>query len=82
MYKRQFEGSFPIEVRDSSGAVVGQTIGVAQSDWMVSTGVPFQADVMFTTTATSGSIVLKNDNPSGDPIRDRALIIPIMFGNK
>jgi len=74
-----FEGSFPLEVRDSNDTLIGNSIGIAQGDWMTERSVQFYAEITFTSTTATGTLVLKNDNPSGDPIRDRALIIPVTF---
>jgi hypothetical protein len=75
-----FEASFPIEVRDANGTIIGQSHAEAQGDWMTTGFVPFTSTVTFTTpTTTVGFLVLKKDNPSGDPARDQAVIIPIRF---
>lgn len=75
-----FEASFPIEIRDQYGVVVAQHYAEAQGDWMTSGFVPFKSTIAFTApTTTMGFLVLKNDNPSGDPERDQAVIIPIRF---
>ncbi|MBP9747389.1 hypothetical protein KBD13_00420 [Patescibacteria group bacterium] len=75
-----FEASFPIEIRDANNVLLGQTIGQAQADWMTVDYVPFSATLTFTTpTTATGTLVLKKDNPSGEPQNDNALIIPISF---
>ena len=76
-----FEASFPIEIRDESGSVVGQGHAEAQGDWMTENFVPFTATISFTSPGAGniGSIRLKNDNPSGDPARDTYLDIPVQF---
>ena len=76
-----FEASFPIEIRDQSGNVIGQGHAEAGSDWMTVDFVPFSATVTFTSPGAgqSGVIRLKNDNPSGDPARDLYFDLPITF---
>ncbi len=76
-----FEASFPIEVRDVNDVVIGTGVAQAQSDWMTVNFVPFQATITFTPQApgSNGTLVLKKDNPSGEPAYDQSLIIPITF---
>lgn len=75
-----FEASFPIDIKDSNGEVIGGGIATAQGEWMTEDFVPFTANISFTSPQTAtGSIVLKKDNPSGDPIRDDALVLPVSF---
>ncbi len=76
-----FEASFPIDILDENGAVVGQGHAEAQGDWMTEDSVPFIATVTFTSPGAgkSGTIRLKNDNPSGDPERDLYFDLPITF---
>jgi hypothetical protein len=76
-----FEASFPIEIHDAQDKVIGQGHGEAQGDWMTEDFVPFTASVSFSAqpSGTTGMIVLKNDNPSGDPSRDKKIEIPVTF---
>ena len=77
-----FEANFPIFVMDQAGKIIGQGIGKAQGEWMTSDFVPFSAKVDFTkpsSTTTSGSIVLKNDNPSDLASTSRSVVIPVTF---
>ncbi len=75
-----FEASFPIEVKDSNGEIIGSGIATAQEEWMTEDFVPFTANISFTPPQTAtGFIVLKKDNPSGDPIRDDSLVLPVSF---
>jgi hypothetical protein len=50
---------------------------------MTTSMVPFTADINFTVPKNSpkwnGEIILKKDNPSGDPARDESIEIPVMF---
>ena len=79
-----FEASFPIEVfGDPAEGLLGNGIGQAQGDWMTVDYVPFTATVhILPTIQTPGEtlhILLKNDNPSGDPAKQKTLDIPVHF---
>jgi hypothetical protein len=75
-----FEASFPIKITDANGKLLGQTSARALSDWMVTSFVPFDATITFTNPTTStGFLILKNDNPSGDSAKDISISIPIKF---
>ncbi|MEI6863857.1 MAG: Gmad2 immunoglobulin-like domain-containing protein [Candidatus Adlerbacteria bacterium] len=76
-----FEASAPVELRSATGAVIAQGHVTAQGDWMTSEYVPFTATLTFTAqpAGTVGTLVLKNDNPSGDPAREKELDIPVNF---
>ena len=73
-----FEASFPIDVLDAEGNVLVSTHAEAQSDWMTEEFVPFKAEVKVPDTYTGAAVLLlKNDNPSGEPEQDRAASFPI-----
>jgi hypothetical protein len=76
-----FEGSFPAEVQDSNGVVLGQAVGTSSQDWMTENFIPFSLTLNFTVPAgmMNGNLVLRKDNPSGEPQNDAELIIPIAF---
>lgn len=76
-----FEASFPVELLDADDNVLAQGVAQAQSDWMTEDFVPFTITLSFTPPAsgTTGTLVLRKDNPSGDPSRDDALLIPVQF---
>ncbi len=74
-----FEGSFPIELLDDEGELIAQGLALAQSDWLSEDFVPFSADLEFSTQASSGYLVLQNDNPSGLAEYALALTIPVNF---
>lgn len=75
-----FEASFPAEVVDANGVVLGQVPAQAQGDWMTADFVPFSVSIPFTTpTTATGTIILKRDNPSGLPENDAQLEIPVTF---
>jgi len=76
-----FEASFPIQLLNASNQVVGTGLAEAQSDWMTSSPVPFNANIIFPTQTpgSSGSLVLHKDNPSGDSQNDDSFTVPVMF---
>jgi hypothetical protein len=76
-----FEASFPVEIRNASGTIIGQGPAQAQGDWMTSDFVPFVATISFPAQpkGSSGTIILRKDNPSGLPENDQSLSIPVTF---
>ncbi len=76
-----FEASAPVELRDTSGKVIAQGHVDAQGDWMTEDFVPFKVTLTFAKqpAGSTGTLVLKNDNPSGDPARQKELDIPVKF---
>lgn len=75
-----FEASFPITLKDAHGTVLANVPAQAIGNWMTSSFVPFSAVLTFTTPATTtGTLILQNDNPSGDPSRSKQIEIPVNF---
>ena len=76
-----FEASFPVELVDLEGNILGNTIAYAQSDWMTTEYVDFIAYMEFTKPAHSNKalLVLNKDNPSGNPDMDQAIFIPVIL---
>lgn len=75
-----FEASFPISLLDAQGNELTVAIATAQSDWMTTDFVPFEATLTFAVpTSTTGVLVLRKDNPSGLPEHDDKLLLPIRF---
>ena len=75
-----FEGSFPIELLDGNGVSIGTAVAQATSDWMTTDYVPFTANLIFETPETdTGILLLKKDNPSGDPANDNILSLHVRF---
>ena len=76
-----FEASFPITIVNWDGLIIGEGIAQADGEWMTEEFVPFTATVTYTFASTTpynrGSIILKKDNPSGEPQFDDALEYPI-----
>lgn len=76
-----FEASFPVELRDDNGELIAQVPGQALSEWMTADFVPFKATIIFPKqpAGSKGTLIIRNDNPSGDPARDKKVEIPITF---
>jgi len=75
-----FEASFPIELIDDQGKVLGQGHVQALSDWMTSDFVPFKGEINYQVAATTtGKLVLKRDNPSGLPQNDKKIEMPVLI---
>ncbi len=73
-----FEASFPVEITDDTGAVIGQGVATAQDDWMTEEFVPFTATITLTVPYIgSATLILKKDNPSGEESREASVWIPI-----
>ncbi len=75
-----FEASFPVSVVDEKGAVIATSAAKAESDWMTTDFVPFKADITIPENVTGkATLILKNDNPSGLPDKDKAVSLPIII---
>ncbi len=78
-----FEASFPVSLTDASGKILAQGIAQAKSNWMTTEFVPFEAALTFTLDKkianTTGTLILRKDNPSGLSEHDDALRVPVMF---
>lgn len=76
-----FEASAPFEIQDNNKKVLATSHVNAQGDWMTTNIVPFTGDITFTVPqgVTSGFVVFKNDNPSGDPAKDKQVSVPVVF---
>ncbi len=75
-----FEASFPLQVRDIEGNVLGRTHASAQGDWMTTEQVTFTSTVHIDATYTGpATLILLRDNPSGLPENDDAVEIPIVI---
>ncbi len=75
-----FEGQVgTVHVMDASNNELAVGILTATTDWM-QLPTNFEVTVNFTAVAGStGSLVFKNENPSGDPVRDKTFILPVIF---
>jgi len=75
-----FEASFPVKVLDGDGRMLGEGPARAQSDWMTTGTVPFNASISFTMPRyATGTIVFEKDNPSGMPQNAQEFSVPVRF---
>lgn len=76
-----FEASFPVEMQDVDGNVLGQGHAEAIGNWMTEDFVPYTATLSFTVPAgvTEGVLYLRKDNPSGLPANDDEAHFPVQF---
>lgn len=76
-----FEASFPVRLVDQSGAVLAEVPAQAMGDWMTEDFVPWSVTLSYPAqpSGTQGFLILRNDNPSGEPERDRSVTIPVIF---
>lgn len=77
-----FEASFPIKLLDQNSQVLATGIAQAQGDWMTENLVPFSATLTFAPPVGggSGTLIINNDNPSGDPNLLKTFTVPVVFG--
>ncbi len=74
------EANMGVNILDANKATLKQGNGTATSNWMTSDPVSFTTKLDFTgIPAGSGYIRIKNSNPSGDPINDKYIDIPVVF---
>ncbi len=75
-----FEASFPVVLLDANGKTLAQAPAQATSDWMTTDFVPFLVTLTWNGATTStGTLVLKKDNPSGLPEHEAEIRIPVSF---
>jgi len=84
-----FEASFPVNLVNWDGLIIGEGLAQTKSDWMTTDFVPFEAEIKFTKPlelgtgrsdyAKRGAIIFKKDNPSGLPAGEAAYEMPISF---
>lgn len=76
-----FEGIFPIKIVDSNRKLIKQASAkeTIPGSWSTEENIEFTSTISYTTSATSGYIVLENDNPSGLPENHKSFEIPIFF---
>ena len=73
------EAVFPVSLLDADGNTVATGQAHATGDWMTTDFVPFTATLTYTAVPTTscGTLVLSNDNPSGDPAKSKSVEIPV-----
>ncbi len=85
------EGVFPVELTTDDGSIIASGEAHAEGEWTTTDYVPFTATLTFPTsnpslrsgataeTSTMGYVVLKKDNPSGDPQFDNSVSIQVQW---
>jgi len=76
-----FEASFPYELQDAQGNMIAQGPVQATGEWMTEEFVPFTIDITFPPqpAGSTGTLLLKKDNPSGLPENEDQLVVPVEF---
>ncbi len=75
-----FEGSFPVRLYDAAGTLMAEGVATSSEGWMTEDFIPFEATLTFSAPTTeTGTLVLVKDNPSGDPVSDMSLVVPVRF---
>ena len=75
-----FEASFPIKLKNSTGAVIAEGVAQITGDWLTTELVPFTAELTWDSIQSgSGTLVLQKDNPSGMSENDDSVSIPVKF---
>ena len=76
-----FEGSFPIQLVDSSGNILGHGIATSTEDWMTENFINFSAEISYTkaTSTKRALLVLSKDNPSDNPDLDQSIFVPVIL---
>lgn len=78
--KWYFEASFPVELVDANGKRLAIGPAQAQGDWMTANFVPFKITLTFPTPTTqTGTLIFRNDNPSGLPENQEEYRVPVRF---
>ncbi len=73
-----FEASFPVVLLDANRNELTTVIATAEGEWMTENFVPFSAMIDLKTKYFGKAfLVLKKDNPSGEPKFDDQIEIPI-----
>ncbi|MFA5131013.1 MAG: Gmad2 immunoglobulin-like domain-containing protein [Patescibacteria group bacterium] len=74
-----FEASLPVKLVAENGNLIAAHFATAESDWMTEKPVKFNSELIFSTTATSGYLIISKDNPSGLPEHDGSIKVPVRF---
>jgi len=75
-----FENSFPVQVADENGKILGEGLVYPNSEWTKPGILDFHAEVEFEKATTkTGKLILSADNPSGLPENDYSVEVPVKF---
>ncbi len=72
-----FEASFPLRLEDGTGTVIAQSYAMAQDEWMTENFVPFFGEIDAGSYTGDAVLVFMNDNPSGLPLHEKEVRIPV-----
>lgn len=73
-----FEGSFPLVLKDQTGAEVAYGIASTSEEWMTTNYVPFIGTIdLAGITPGQYLLELKKDNPSGEAQNDESITVPV-----
>lgn len=76
-----FEGVFPIKLLDSEQNIIAQASAkeTVAGSWQSGESINFSATLTFENATGTGTLVLQNDNPSGDPVNSKTFEVPVNF---
>ncbi|PCI25096.1 hypothetical protein COB57_02660 [Candidatus Peregrinibacteria bacterium] len=76
-----FEASFPIQLTNWDGLIIGEGIATAKTNWMTEEMVSFEAIITFDkpTHKNNGSLIFMRSNASGEPEHDDAVEYEVKF---
>lgn len=76
-----FEGELgTIELLDEHNNTLGQCILSTTENWMVNGPVNYNCDLIYNTDSSGkGTLVVKNNNPTGKVEHDKSFIIPVQY---
>lgn len=75
-----FEANARVVLLDGNNKVLVTAPAMAQGEWMTTSSVRFKATLIFNAPSTAtGTLILKNDNPSGLPENDLTESYPVSF---
>ena len=76
-----FEGSFPIQLVDANGNILGTSIATSSEDWMTTEFINFNSELSFekSTSTRRAVLVLKKDNPSGISDFDQSVFVRVIL---
>ncbi len=75
-----FEAVAPVRLVDDKENTLAEGQIQAQGDWMTESYVPFKTTLTFVSpSAVSGKLIFQNDNPSGDPSKDKTFEVPVQI---
>lgn len=73
-----FEGSFPVELSDASGKVLGTALAKTDADWMTTDRIPFTVALPAMNYHGPLIITFRKDNPSGEARFDASFAITVV----